>query len=627
VTGLRRLALAALAAGLLASSSSPAGAEPPLPPAVAIEGTPAFYDTGCSGTPPAPTNAAWEQEVVELVNQERKGNGVPPLKLVASLTDAARWYTKDMVDDDYFGPDHDTYDRVGGNLVRVCAWNARIGAFYSGGTLAENIAAGYPSPQAAVTAWMGSSGHRANILSASLWEIGVGYRSGASYGHYWAQDFGRRSGVYPVVINDEAAGTDSRDVTLYVYGAWTEMRIRNDNDAFTAWQPFSSTVAWTLANVDGLRTVNVEMRTGATTVAASDTITLSLSGCAPNLALERAALDYGGVGTIRTSPQTDRLSIVGAGTVDWTAVSSHPTFLVSPASGTGRASLSVVVRGDASASASGTITVSSPDACNSPEEIAVSYTQKAAGTGASPFGVFDSPASGTTGVQGSIAVTGWALDDVEVTKVEIYRDPVGAEAVGRHGQVFVGNATFVPGARSDVEAAFPGTPLAYRGGWGYMLLTYGLPSQGNGTYTLHAWAVDAEGHETLLGSKTIACANASATKPFGTIDTPGQGATVSGAAYVNFGWALTPGGVSIPTDGSTIWVYVDGVALGHPVYNQYRSDIATAFPGYANSNGAVGYYAINTTTLANGLHTIGWLVTDSLGRAEGIGSRFFWVFN
>ena len=72
---------------------------------------------------------------------------------------------------------------------------------------------------------------------------------------------------------------------------------------------------------------------------------------------------------------------------------------------------------------------------------------------------------------------------------------------------------------------------------------------------------------------------------------------------------------------------MDGVSLGHPVYDQYRSDIAGAFPGYANSNGAVGYSIVDTTTLTNGMHTIGWLVTDNLGRAEGLGSRYFWVLN
>jgi hypothetical protein len=132
---------------------------------------------------------------------------------------------------------------------------------------------------------------------------------------------------------------------------------------------------------------------------------------------------------------------------------------------------------------------------------------------------------------------------------------------------------------------------------------------------------------TDLGTKTIIVDNAHASKPFGTIDTPVQGGTMSGNAYVNFGWALTQNSYMIPTDGSTITVILDGVAVGHPTYNQFRTDIATFFPGLANSNGAVGFYYIDTTTLAGGLHTISWNVFDNQGRGDGIGSRYFSVSN
>jgi len=60
---------------------------------------------------------------------------------------------------------------------------------------------------------------------------------------------------------------------------------------------------------------------------------------------------------------------------------------------------------------------------------------------------------------------------------------------------------------------------------------------------------------------------------------------------------------------------------------QFRSDIATLFPGYNNSNGAVGFFFIDTTQLQNKLHTISWSVTDNGNRTDGIGSRFFTVFN
>jgi hypothetical protein len=96
---------------------------------------------------------------------------------------------------------------------------------------------------------------------------------------------------------------------------------------------------------------------------------------------------------------------------------------------------------------------------------------------------------------------------------------------------------------------------------------------------------------------------------------------------VNFGWALTPPGKMIPIDGSTIWVFIDNQRMGHPVYNNYRADIATLFPGYENSLGAIGYYYVDTTQLTNGLHTIAWTVTDDAGVASGIGSRYFIVQN
>jgi uncharacterized protein YkwD len=274
--GLPAVLVATLVAAACNSAAVQSSVSPP-PSATALPGDAASaHGTGCSGTAAAATNAAWEQQVIELVNLQRRANSLPPLKQVTSLTDAARWYAKDMVDDDYFGRGHDTYDRSGGGLVKVCAWSARIGAFYTGwNALGENIADGSPSPQAVVTGWMGSSGHRANILNADYRETGVGYRAGASHGHSWVQDFGRRSGVHPVVINDEAASTDSRFVNLDVYGGWSEIRIRNDNEAFGPWQPFTNTLAWTLADVDGLRTVDVEMRSGSTTETARDTIVLT----------------------------------------------------------------------------------------------------------------------------------------------------------------------------------------------------------------------------------------------------------------------------------------------------------------------------------------------------------------
>lgn len=233
--------------------------------------------TGCTRVNVAPMDDAYEHRVVELTNIERDKLGIPPLKRNADLDYAARYHSKDMMDENYF--DHDSYD--GG--TEVCQWYTRVGNFYTGySSLGENIDAGYSTPQAVLDAWMKSPGHRANILNSNYREIGVGYTyGGGKYYRYWTQDFGTRSNVYPIVINLEAAQTDFPDVNLYIYGKgkWSEMRLRNDSDSWTAWMPFQERVnGWSLPWTAGTRTVSVELRNGSSSTSASDTIYLTNSG-------------------------------------------------------------------------------------------------------------------------------------------------------------------------------------------------------------------------------------------------------------------------------------------------------------------------------------------------------------
>jgi len=352
-------------------------------------------------------------------------------------------------------------------------------------------------------------------------------------------------------------------------------------------------------------------------------VTGSFSGLS-TLTVNRAKLNFGIGNGLITSPQTVHVSIAAG--VSWSASSNQPNITVSPSSGTGNGTFQVT----ASAGPGGVITVSSSGASGTPQ-VQVNVTAVTPGT---PFGSFDTPANNTTGVAGAIPVTGWALDSVEVTKVDIWRDPIAGEATGSNGLVYIGDAVFVADARPDVEGLFPAAPLNYRAGWGYSLLTNFLPNNnggtggpGNGAYGLHAIAHNKSGAILDLGTRTITVDNAHATKPFGTIDTPGQGGTASGSAYINFGWALTQNPNVIPFDGSTITVYVDNLPLGHPTYNQFRSDIANLFPGHQNSNGAVGFFYIDTTKVTNGVHTISWTVFDNVGHGDGIGSRFFNVQN
>lgn len=340
------------------------------------------------------------------------------------------------------------------------------------------------------------------------------------------------------------------------------------------------------------------------------------------IALNRSRLNFGAnrSGTV-TAPQEFSITNDGTGTMNWTVSDNVPWLSCSPVSGAGGGI--VTVSADASemsaGSYSGTVSVVSSDAANSPQTIGVSLTVYNSGSSASPFGDFATPTNGAE-VSSSIPVSGWVLDDIGVESVKIYRTSGSAS-------VYIGDAVFVEGARPDVESAYPTYPENYKAGWGYMMLTNFLPNQGNGTFTIYAEAVDREGNRTGLGSKTITCDNANAVKPFGAIDTPLQGGTASGSTFINWGWVLTPQPNFVPADGSTINIYVDGVNIGNPTYNIYREDIATFFPGYANSSGAVGYFYLDTTGYANGVHIIQWTATDSGGNTDGIGSRFFMIQN
>jgi hypothetical protein len=239
--------------------------------------------------------------------------------------------------------------------------------------------------------------------------------------------------------------------------------------------------------------------------------------------------------------------------------------------------------------------------------------------GSNPIGEFSTPNDGSV-VSGSIAVTGWALDETGIQSVKIYRQQDSQ-------LVFIGDAVRIEGVRPDIETAYPNYPENHIAGWGYMLLTHFLPGNGNGSFSLVAIVTDQEGNEVNLGTKTIVCDNASAVKPFGAIDTPGQGGTAFGTSYRNQGWVLTPMPNSMAVDGSGILVYIDGKYMGRVTYNIYRPDIASLFPEYANSNGALAYFDFDTSQLSDGVHTIAWSATDSGNNTDGIGSRYFIIQN
>lgn len=122
----------------------------------------------------------YEQKVVDLVNAERAKAGLKPLILDMQLARVARLKAEDMRDNNYFSHVSPTY----GSFFTMLQ---KFGITYR--TAGENIAAGYQTPEAVVAAWMGSPGHRNNILNPNFTSIGVGYTMGGSYRNYWVQLF------------------------------------------------------------------------------------------------------------------------------------------------------------------------------------------------------------------------------------------------------------------------------------------------------------------------------------------------------------------------------------------------------------------------------------------------------
>ncbi|MEZ4831394.1 MAG: CAP domain-containing protein [Caldilineaceae bacterium] len=233
--------------------------------------------SGCNGEVVPSSNEEFEARLVVLTNQVRVQYGLLPLKRVPTLDNASRYHATDMGQDDYFA--HSTQDLADGRFVEVCTWSTRVDHYYTGWSrLAENIAAGYTTPEAVMAGWMESDGHRANILNDELTEIGIGYFSGAgSYRHYWVQDFGSRWNNYPLIIDLDAPATDSGAVTLHLHGEWDKVRLRTDEGAWSDWVAFEQGMPWQIFGEAGEHIVQVEMQDGERTVSSSDAIYLMQS--------------------------------------------------------------------------------------------------------------------------------------------------------------------------------------------------------------------------------------------------------------------------------------------------------------------------------------------------------------
>jgi uncharacterized protein YkwD len=160
---------------------------------------PALAEQACPAANATPANAT-KREIIRgtlcQLNRERAHHGLRPLKLNKLLARAARRHARDMARRNYFS--HDTLG--GGSFVD----RIRQAGYLKGArrwTVGENLAWGsqrHSRPRTIMRMWMNSPGHRANILSASFREIGIGVaydapvRGGGKPAGTYATDFGSR---------------------------------------------------------------------------------------------------------------------------------------------------------------------------------------------------------------------------------------------------------------------------------------------------------------------------------------------------------------------------------------------------------------------------------------------------
>jgi uncharacterized protein YkwD len=139
---------------------------------------------GCAVAPPDPASGDGDGDTIAtrllgLVNDARatgrtcgdlgRRDAVAPLVLDGLLLRAARLHSEDM-------RATGTLSHVGADGSTPAERVEREG--YPWRRVAENVARGYATPEAAVGAWLASDGHCANLMLADVSELGAGEDGG-----------------------------------------------------------------------------------------------------------------------------------------------------------------------------------------------------------------------------------------------------------------------------------------------------------------------------------------------------------------------------------------------------------------------------------------------------------------
>ncbi|MBV8807462.1 MAG: hypothetical protein JO033_02210, partial [Acidobacteriaceae bacterium] len=216
----------------------------------------------------------------------------------------------------------------------------------------------------------------------------------------------------------------------------------------------------------------------------------------------------------------------------------------------------------------------------------------------------DAPNANSAALSGMAAFGGWALADNSIVQ------SVGVDIDG----IPYGNAGY-GGNRPDVCAVYPGRAGCPNVGWNFLIDTTEL-FDGTHTVAITANSAGSQGYTTTQQFQVanMGTANNSTRVSIG-IPNPHNSA-LTGMAAIG-GWAIND---STPI--TSIQVSVDSLLKGNAAYGGSRPDVCTVYPNRPSCPNVGWNYMLDTTQLANGVHTLEVTATSEAGQRATAGATF-----
>ena len=235
-----------------------------------------------------------------------------------------------------------------------------------------------------------------------------------------------------------------------------------------------------------------------------------------------------------------------------------------------------------------------------------------------PLLFVDGPRPGQT-VAGIVAVSGWALSQNSIDKIELFIDDDSVAV----------NRAVLNLPRPDVSGAFPSYAGSPNGAPGW-ITSFLARNYLDGPHQIRLAVTEGGTVDPFFfGPIEVNVDNSINQAPFGSLDLPAAGQSLSGSVGV-LGWALDDidiDHIDFQLDGRTWATAVGRGGVGNAIFGGTRPDVNAAFPDVPTSLQSGFFANLDSTQVLDGLHTISVRATDNQGASREIGSVTVQVMN